>query len=158
MQLSFAEMFYEQKLDVRDNDVTSHVTILNVSISLVYCLFRRPRVPNYSNMSHETQGSVLVDDVTGHVTILKVLYFACILLIRKQKVPNYYNMSYETQRCSFFDDVTSHVTRLRAPNYYNMSYDGQGEITEGEIPGTPDSQVVEALADPIIFRITETKK
>ena len=79
MQLSFAEMFYEQKLDVRDNDVTSHVTILNVSISLVYCLFRRPRVPNYTNMSHETQGSVLVDDVTGHVTILKVIHHTYII-------------------------------------------------------------------------------
>ena len=78
-------MFYEQKLYVRDDDVTSHVTISNFSISLVSCLFRRPRVPNYSNMSYETQGSVSADDVTYHVTILKVLYFVCILLISKAK-------------------------------------------------------------------------
>ena len=90
-------MFYEQKLYVRDDDVTSHETILNFSISLVSCLFRRSRVPNYSNMSHETRGSVLADDVTSHVTILKVLCSLVSCLFRKQRVPNYYSMSYETK-------------------------------------------------------------
>ena len=38
---SFADMFYEQKRYVRDDDVTSHVTSLNFFISLLSCLFRR---------------------------------------------------------------------------------------------------------------------
>ena len=59
------------------DDVTSHVTILNFFISLVSCLFRKLRVPNYSNMSYETHRCVLLDGVTSHVTIFKKhLYFA----------------------------------------------------------------------------------
>ena len=71
---SFADMFYEQKISVWDDGVTSNVTKLNFSISLVSCLFRRLRVPNYSNVSHETQGCVLLDDVTSHMTILNLVY------------------------------------------------------------------------------------
>ena len=77
-------MFLETKLYVWGDDVTSHRTILNLCISLVSCLFRRPRVPNYYNMSYGTQECSLFDDVTSHVTI-ELLYFACILLISKAK-------------------------------------------------------------------------
>ena len=66
-------MFYEQKQYVQADNVTSHVTISNFSISLVSCLFRRLRVPNYCNMSYETQGCVLFDDVTSHVIILNLV-------------------------------------------------------------------------------------
>ena len=82
---SFADMFYEQKLYVRDDDVTSHVTILNFFVSLVSCLFRKLRVPSYSNMSHETQGCELLDDVTSHVTILNFFISLVSCLFRKLK-------------------------------------------------------------------------
>ena len=55
------------------DDVTSQVTILNLFILLVSCLFRKLRVPNYCNMSCVTQGCVLLDDVTIHVTILNLV-------------------------------------------------------------------------------------
>ena len=81
------------------DDVTSHVTILNFFVSLVSCLFRKLRVPNYSNMSHETQGCVLLDDVTSHATILNFFISLISCLFRKLRVPNYSNMSYVTQGC-----------------------------------------------------------
>ena len=70
---NYSNMSYETRGCLLFDDVTSHVTILNFSISLVSCLFRRPGVPNYSNMSYETQGCVLLDDVTSHMTILNLV-------------------------------------------------------------------------------------
>ena len=108
MQLSFAEMFYEQKLDVRDNDVTSRRDYIKTSLFRLYIAYFEGQECQITPTCHmRLREVVLVDDVTGHVDYLKSSLFRCILLIRKQKVPNYYNMSYETQRCSLFDDVTS---------------------------------------------------
>ena len=97
---------------MRDDDVTSHVTILNFCISLVSCIFRRPRVPNYYSMSYETRGCSLFDDVTSHVTILNFSISLVSCLFQRLRVPNYSNMPYETQGFVLFDDVTSHVTIL----------------------------------------------
>ena len=43
---SFAVMFCVQKLHMRDDDVTCHVTTLIFLVSLVHYLFRRLRKPN----------------------------------------------------------------------------------------------------------------
>ena len=67
---------------MRDDDVTSHVTKSNFSISLLSCLFRRPGVPNYSNMSHETE--------TGNEYFIQVFASALLCKGRKDKMASFY--------------------------------------------------------------------
>ena len=103
-------MSYEQKVYVRDDDVTSHVTSLNFFLFRFFLAYFEGNEYQIVPISYnEPQGNIVRDDFTSHVTILNSFVLLVSCLFRKLRMPKY-SMSYETHGCVFSDGVTSHVT------------------------------------------------
>ena len=56
---NYSNILHEQQGNVLREDVTSHMTTLNLFISLASCLFRRQNMSSYLTWIYELQGNVL---------------------------------------------------------------------------------------------------